>query len=84
MSNLVAQVHRFGDKVAIYVGNGEMTYITAKQAQHLAKALRECAKSVVDVEFVDSNFSTVKIYAVSKEEADREAKKWPRNKGVLK
>ena len=84
MSNPVAQVHRFGNKVAVYVGNGETTYITVKQAYALAKALRDCAKSVVDVKFVDSSFRTVEIYAVSKEESDREAKTWPRNKGVLK
>lgn len=31
----MASVHRFGDKVAVYVGDGSTTYLTAKQAQAL-------------------------------------------------
>ena len=80
----IANVHRFGDKVAIYVGDGSTTYLTAKQARALARALRDCAKSVVDEKFVNSEFGTRDIPKVTQEEADLEARKWPRNKGVLK
>lgn len=80
----IANVHRFGDKVAVYVGDGSTTYLTAKQARALARALRDCAKSVVDEKFVDSAFGSRDIPKVGPAEADLEARKWPRNKGVLK
>ena len=80
----IANVHRFGDKVAVYVGDGSTTYLTAKQARALARALRDCAKSVVDEKFVNSAFGTRDIPKVSPAEADLEARKWPRNKGALK
>lgn len=81
---IAAQVHRFGDKVAVYVGNGETAYLTAKQARALARALNGCARSVVNETYGASNFTTVEIPHVTKEGAREEAKKWPRNKGVLK
>lgn len=82
--NNIANVHRFGDKVAVYVGDGSTTYLTAKQARALARALRDCAKSVVDEEFANSAFGSRDIPKVSPYEADLEARKWPRNKGALK
>ena len=36
----IASVHRFGDQVAVYVGDGSTTYLTAKQARAPARALR--------------------------------------------
>lgn len=77
---IAAQVHRFGDKVAVYVGNGETTYLTAKQARALARALNGCARSVVNEKFVDSNFRTVEIPEVNDEEAKKEISRFPRNK----
>lgn len=79
----IANVHRFGDKVAIYVGDGSTTYLTAKQARALARALRDCAKSVVDEKFVNSAFGTRDVPRVSPFEADLEASRWPRNKEIL-
>ena len=81
---IVASVHRFGDQVAIYVGDGSTTYLTAKQARALARALRDCAKSVVDEKFVDSNFNCLEIHEVSKEQAKQEVSKFTRNKEQTK
>lgn len=76
----IASVHRFGDKVAVYVGDGSTTYLTAKQARALARALRDCARSVVVERFVDSAFGTKDIAPVTDEAADAEIAKFPRNK----
>ena len=80
----IASVHRFGDQVAIYVGDGSTTYLTAKQARALARALRDCAKSVVDEKFVDSAFGVREVPRVTLEEARIEAGKFPRNKEKAK
>lgn len=80
----IASVHRFGDQVAIYVGDGSTTYLTAKQARALARALRDCAKSVVDERFVDSTFGTREVPRVTLEEARTEISKLPRNKEQAK
>lgn len=61
MKNNIASVHRFGDKVAVSVGDGSTTYLTPQQAKKLAKALNACAKSVLTEKFVDSHFGTVEI-----------------------
>ncbi len=76
----IASVHRFGDQVAIYVGDGSTTYLTAKQARALARALRDCAKSVVDEKFVNSEFGTREVPRVTLEDARTEVSRFPRNK----
>ena len=76
----IASVHRFGDQVAIYVGDGSTTYLTAKQARALARALRDCAKSVVDEKFADSAFGTREVPGVTLEELRTEVSRFPRNK----
>lgn len=80
----IASVHRFGDQVAIYVGDGSTTYLTAKQARALARALRDCAKSVVDEKFVDSAFGTREVPRVTLEDLRTEVSKFPRNKEKAK
>ena len=80
----VASVHRFGDQVAIYVGDGSTTYFTAKQAGDLARALRDCAKSVVNEKFVNSAFRTREVPRVTLEDARTEVSKFPRNKEQTK
>ena len=80
----IASVHRFGDQVAIYVGDGSTTYLTAKQARALARALRDCAKSVVDERFVDSAFGTREVPRVTLEEARTEVSKFTRNEEQTK
>jgi len=80
----IASVHRFGDKVAVYVGDGSTTYLTAKQARRLGAALRDCARSVVNEKFVNSEFGTRDVPQVSRDEADLEISKFPRNKEKAK
>ena len=80
----IASVHRFRDQVAVYVGDGSTTYLTAKQARALARALRDCAKSVVDEEFVDSAFGTREVPGVTLEELRTEVSRFPRNKEKAK
>lgn len=80
----IASVHRFGDQVAIYVGDGSTTYLTAKQARALAQALRDCARSVVNEKFFESSFGTREVPRVTLEEARTEISKLPRNKEQAK
>lgn len=81
---IVASVHRFGDQVAIYVGDGSTTYLTAKQARRLGAALRDCARSVVNEKFVDSAFGTREVPRVTLEELRTEVSRFPRNKEQTK
>ena len=80
----VASVHRFGDQVAIYVGDGSTTYLTTKQARALARALRDCAQSVVNEKFFESSFGTREAPRVTLEDARTEVSKFPRNKEQTK
>lgn len=80
----MASVHRFHDKVAVYVGNGGTTYLTAKQARKLARALAACAKSVVDEKFVDSSFGIAEVLEVTSAQEGAEIGKFPRNKEKAK
>jgi hypothetical protein len=54
----MAQVHRFHDKVAIYIGTGETVYLEPKLARKIAKALNSCAKDIGARKFTDSSFGT--------------------------
>lgn len=58
-----AQVHRFGDCVAVYVGDGSTVYLTPSDARKLAKALNACAKDVKANTFSDSLFATFRLDA---------------------
>ena len=80
----IASVHRFGDQVAIYVGNSRTTYLTTKQARALARALRDCARSVVNEKFFESSFGTREVPRVTLEDARTEVSKFPRNKEQTK
>lgn len=57
----MAQVHRFGDKAAIYVGSGETRYMTAKQARAMARALFKVARSIERERFADSSGLTTQL-----------------------
>lgn len=59
---LVAQVHRFGDKVAVYVGKGATTYLSGADARKLAKALNRVARSIAGESFVDSHCGTFELF----------------------
>lgn len=58
---MVAQVHRFGDTVAVYVGKGATTYLSGADARKLARALNRCAKSIAAESFVDSHCGTFEL-----------------------
>jgi hypothetical protein len=54
-----AQVHRFRELVAVFVGSGETRYLKPKEARKLARALNAAAKSVERESFADSTCGTV-------------------------
>ncbi|SCX31099.1 hypothetical protein DSM25558_5119 [Agrobacterium sp. DSM 25558] len=58
-----AQVHRFRENVAVYLGReSESTkYLTAKQARKLARELVKAAQSIEREEFTKSTFKTVEF-----------------------
>lgn len=56
-----AQIHRFREKVAIYLANGSTVYLTPSEAKAVAKALNACAKDIKARGFGDSEFHTVEI-----------------------
>lgn len=56
-----AQIHRFGDCVALYVGTGQTIYITPKEAKAIAKQLNACAKDIAEHSFGKGTFKTYQI-----------------------
>lgn len=56
-----AQIHRFGDCVAMFLSNGETVYMTPKDARKIAKNLNACARDVKHAKFVDGTFKTFEI-----------------------
>jgi len=54
----MAQVHRFRDAVAVYLGPGRTTYLTPRDAARLAKALSVTARDVKARLFQDSTCGT--------------------------
>lgn len=55
----MTQVHRFRDKVAVYVGKGETVYLSPANARKLARALNAAAKSCETEAFTESRDLTV-------------------------
>ena len=53
-----AQIHRFGDCVAIYLADGETVYLTPADAKRIAKYLNAAAKDCKESRFVASDFVT--------------------------
>jgi hypothetical protein len=61
---MIAQVHRFRDKVAVYVGHGETTYLDLKTARKLARAINAAARDIAQQpRFSESKCGTVTIEA---------------------
>ena len=57
-----AQIHRFGDYVAISLpGNGETVYLSESEARKIAKALSACARDIGSAKFVQSAFVTTHV-----------------------
>ena len=61
-----AQIHRFGDRIACYVGTGATVYLTQAQARKLARGLNGCARNIKEQpRFSQSEFITVHVDDVS-------------------
>ncbi len=58
-----AQVHRFRDCVALYIGTGETVYLSPKDARKLSRAVNKAARSVEREKFVDSSGNTFELDA---------------------
>jgi hypothetical protein len=56
-----AQIHRYGEKVAIYLGSGNTSYLLPRDAKRIAKHLIECAKDIEKKEFKESTIGTIEI-----------------------
>ena len=59
-----AQIHRFGDTVAMYLSNGETVYMTPTDAQAIAKQLNACARDVKACAYGAGSFATANIELV--------------------
>lgn len=58
----MAQIHRFGDKVAVYLGSGETVYLTVKEAVAISNAIINCAGDIGDNQsFADSQCGTFNL-----------------------
>lgn len=53
-----AQVHRFRDSVAVWIGTGETVYMTPRDARRFARAINKAAKSCESESFADSTCGT--------------------------
>lgn len=63
-----AQVHRFRDCVAVYVGTGETVYLSRRHALALARALRACAVDIAkNPSFAQSKFGTFNMNVEKKD-----------------
>ena len=56
-----AQVYRFHDTVAIYIGTDPTVYMTPYKARKLSKALLEAAKDIKARNFLDSKVGTFEL-----------------------
>jgi hypothetical protein len=56
-----AQVHRFRDDVAAWLGDGSQQYMTPAQALQLGTALIQCATDVLQRDFQRSTFGTFRL-----------------------
>lgn len=65
----MAQVHRFRDSVAAYLGDGQTVYMTPDNAEKLAEILTACARDVRAGPFRDSQFRTVELGPIGEESA---------------
>jgi hypothetical protein len=53
-----AQIHRFHDKVAMYLGDGQTVYLKPHDAMVLASKMLECYRDIEARRFRDSTFAT--------------------------
>ncbi len=53
-----AQVHRFREYVAVYLGNGETVYLEPNTALEISNKLAECVLDIKKNTFTASEFKT--------------------------
>ncbi len=63
MANNIASVHRFRNKIAVYLGAGETVYLSVSQTRKLIEGLTRCADSVESESFCDSSFGILEVEA---------------------
>lgn len=56
-----ARVHRFHDKVALYIGETETVYLNPKLALALARTIMLCVEDIGSRKFVLSEFETTEL-----------------------
>lgn len=57
------QVHRLGERVAVYLGTGVTTYLSPEVVYEIAEAMMRCAVDIEDQpDFSKSEFETFNIY----------------------
>ena len=56
-----AQVHRFHDYVALYIGTGETVYFKPADARKLSRAINKAAKSCETESFAESTCGTAQF-----------------------
>lgn len=57
-----ANVYRYRDSIAVYVGNGQTVYFSALEAAKLGAAITKAAREIKrGVPFADSNVGTFSI-----------------------
>ena len=54
----MAQVHRFHDKVAVWLGGGDTVYLTAEEAIKLGNKIAAYGRDVKACKFTDSEMGT--------------------------
>jgi hypothetical protein len=69
-----AQIHRFGDSVAGWLGTGETVYMTPADARKIGKALIAAAKDVEACKFTESPFKTVSLQLEPNARSRKEAR----------
>lgn len=56
-----AQIHRFGDTVAMFLSKGKTVYLSPQDAHQLSRQLLTCAQNVKKSKYIDGNFKTFNI-----------------------
>lgn len=62
------QIHRFRDRIAVWLNGGATIYLTAKEANEMAEHLQSCADDIAARPFVESKFGTVSRTLTDKSE----------------
>lgn len=56
---MIAQIHRYNEKVAICLGEGGTIYVSPEKAKRIAKHLKEYAADILKTSFTKSTLGAV-------------------------